>query len=277
MTLTASSKNDVALRQKLEVVGIEVHEVHQQYQAEATERHQFLDKLEQYLSVLQKGTAQYLQLANEAHIRSEARLSDVTESLASDLSSASYDGTSKATLDSETHDTDNPASIDSGSVEGGPSHEDSGYNTAEPTVSSLSLDSTRMQWRCAYIQEKKLLADTQYSLQSAVKEAFARFISSHREDHSILEVMDQVNNMPKRMGQANNMSELVEQAQAGLVKGRSKKARRYDRVSLRLSAILEGTSPLLNTAPAVMSLALGALDALFSATVPLIVRLSKLR
>ena len=82
------------LRQKLEVVSLEVHELHQSHVTEVRDRQQFLTTLQQYIVDLQRGTSSYLQLANEAHIRSDSRLNNMAESLAADLNSVTADDAS---------------------------------------------------------------------------------------------------------------------------------------------------------------------------------------
>ena len=94
-------KNDVFLRQKLETVGHEVHQVHQRYATEAADREQFLSKLQQYLGDLQRGTGLYLQLAKEANLQSDFRLHDMAESLAVDLSSVTANEAEPETTESQ--------------------------------------------------------------------------------------------------------------------------------------------------------------------------------
>ena len=71
--------------EKLEVVSSEVHQVRNTYEAEAADRRLFLLRIRQYMTELQRGTSAYLQLAQEANIRSDARLGDLADSLAADL------------------------------------------------------------------------------------------------------------------------------------------------------------------------------------------------
>ena len=73
------------MRDKLEVVSSEVHQVRNTYEAEAADRRLFLLRIQQYMTELQRGTSAYLQLAHEANIRSDARLGDLADSLAADL------------------------------------------------------------------------------------------------------------------------------------------------------------------------------------------------
>ena len=61
-----------------------MHQVSRTHEAEAAERQDVLLKLQQYVAQLQKGIGFYLQLAQEANIRSDARLGDLANSLAAD-------------------------------------------------------------------------------------------------------------------------------------------------------------------------------------------------
>lgn len=62
-----------------------MHHVSQTQEAEAAERQEFFLKLQQYGTQIQSGIGFFLQLARESNLRSDARLSDLTDSLAADL------------------------------------------------------------------------------------------------------------------------------------------------------------------------------------------------
>ena len=67
------------------MVSSEVHHVSKTQEAEAAERQEFLLKLQQYVTQIQSGIGFFLQLARKSNIRSDARLGDLTDSLAGDL------------------------------------------------------------------------------------------------------------------------------------------------------------------------------------------------
>lgn len=67
------------------MVSSEVQHVSKTQEAEAAERQEFLLKLQQYATQIQTGISFFLQLAREANIRSDARLGDLTNSLAADM------------------------------------------------------------------------------------------------------------------------------------------------------------------------------------------------
>lgn len=73
------------MRQKLEAVSLETHQVKTSEEDETAQHQNFLVKLQEYRSELRRGTGLYLQLAQEPNIRSDARLSDLTDSLATDI------------------------------------------------------------------------------------------------------------------------------------------------------------------------------------------------
>lgn len=62
-----------------------MHHVSKTQEAEAAERQEFLLKLQQYGTQIQSGISFFLQLARESNIRNDARLGDLTDSLAADL------------------------------------------------------------------------------------------------------------------------------------------------------------------------------------------------
>lgn len=65
-------------RNKLDTVGNELHEVN-------TGQQQLLSMLQAYMQDLQSNTAKYMQLAGEAHIRTDVRLGDLVISMAEEV------------------------------------------------------------------------------------------------------------------------------------------------------------------------------------------------
>lgn len=61
--------------------------MHEQFTTEAADRQLFFVKVQQFMTDLQRSAGLYMQFAGEAHMRSDSRLSDVTEALATAQSS----------------------------------------------------------------------------------------------------------------------------------------------------------------------------------------------
>ena len=72
------------MREKLEAVSSEVSKVSKSHEAEVVERQKFLLGLQQYGTQIQRGISVFLQVAQEANIRSDAGLDDLANSLAED-------------------------------------------------------------------------------------------------------------------------------------------------------------------------------------------------
>ena len=62
-----------------------MHHISERYDGEVDERRAFSAKLQQYISDLQRGTGVYLQLAQQANIRSDAQPGDLADSLAANF------------------------------------------------------------------------------------------------------------------------------------------------------------------------------------------------
>lgn len=69
------------IRDKLEIVSFEVHEANERSKAESVARDQLLQQIQQYVVVMQDSAKEFLQNAKDTHIRSDTRLSDLSQSL----------------------------------------------------------------------------------------------------------------------------------------------------------------------------------------------------
>lgn len=69
------------MREKLQSISFDVGKVHAAQEAERVEREEFISTIQQFTTAFQKRTAGFIKLAAELHIRSDARLSDICESL----------------------------------------------------------------------------------------------------------------------------------------------------------------------------------------------------
>lgn len=69
------------MREQLQSISLDVSKVNAARETEMAEREKFLSTLRQFTTAFQKRTADFINLAAELHIRSDARLSDISESL----------------------------------------------------------------------------------------------------------------------------------------------------------------------------------------------------
>lgn len=79
--MTSTGRNEVFMREKLQSISFDVGKVHAAQEAERVEREEFISTIQQFTTAFQKRTAGFIKLAAELHIRSDARLSDICESL----------------------------------------------------------------------------------------------------------------------------------------------------------------------------------------------------
>lgn len=70
-------------------ISLDVREINAAKEAEKAEREGFLSNLQQLTTVFQKRKSDFIQLAADFHIRSDARLSDLSESLATEFGTKS--------------------------------------------------------------------------------------------------------------------------------------------------------------------------------------------
>ena len=77
------------MRQQLASISLDVREINAAKEAEKAEREKFLSNLQQLTTVFQKRTSSFIQFAADLHIRSDTRLIDLTESLATKSSTRS--------------------------------------------------------------------------------------------------------------------------------------------------------------------------------------------
>jgi hypothetical protein len=78
-------KNDITIREQLKLVRINMQDVQARQEAEAAERQKLLAALNQWTVEMQKRTELFLQKAQDHHIRSDARLANLSESLSADF------------------------------------------------------------------------------------------------------------------------------------------------------------------------------------------------
>src|SRR5271170_1980034 len=77
------------MREKLQSISLDVRKLNTAQEVEMAERKEFVSIIQQLMMTFQKRTADFIQLAAELHIRSDARLSDISESLATEFGTKS--------------------------------------------------------------------------------------------------------------------------------------------------------------------------------------------